>query len=218
MEEEKKFDLVEIVLLIIIALFNDLLLVGADLSVAIPVVGQVLGGGMELINVLIWGLILLWFIMKMGFAAEIGLIQVAGGVAEFFGVPGRTATVAIGIYMANHPKVAALATEVAATVVATTATAGAAATAGKAAGAAGAEAGAAEGAAAAPRITDIKAPPTEAPQAPPKEKPPEEAFGVKKELEKPAEALEERLLKSFPQPEKEEKEGESSEEGEEEPS
>lgn len=192
-EDEKKFDLVEIVLLIIISLFNDLMLVGVDLAVAVPVVGQVLGGGMELMNALIWGLILFWFIMKMGFAAEIGLIQIAGGVAEFFGIPGRTATVGIGIWLANHPKAAKVA-EVVAGVVATAATAGTAApvatgTAVATETATGAEAAVSATEAeietakmAAPRVEEIRAPERETMAEKPRAA---EEAGVKEAPEKP---------------------------------
>lgn len=148
-DDQKKFDTVEIVLLMMLAIGNDAVMVLADMGVAIPVVGVAFAGMIEVVNVVMWGIILLWFIMKLGFAGQIGLFQVAGGIAEFFGIPGRSATVAIGIFMANHPKVAGIVTKVAtvAAVGAVTAGAGAAAAAGAKAGAAAGATGAAEGAA-----------------------------------------------------------------------
>jgi hypothetical protein len=146
-DEQKKFDMVEIVLLMMLALINDGLVIFADLGLAIPVVGLVLAGMAEAINVVIWGIILFWFIMKLGFSGRVGIFQIAGGIAEFFGIPGRSATVAIGIYIANHPKAAAVVGKVA--VVAGAAALGAVTGGAGAVAAVGAEAGAATGAVAA---------------------------------------------------------------------
>lgn len=110
MDEEKKFSLPEIIVLLMIAVANDLLLLAVDFVFALPIVGQILGAGMEFVNLIIWGIILLWFTMKLGFRGRIGVLQVAGGIAEFFGIPGRTATVLLGIILTNNPKLSKVAT------------------------------------------------------------------------------------------------------------
>lgn len=119
MEDEKKFNQVEIIILVMLAMANDLLLVFAVMVFAIPVVGQVLGAGMEVINLGLWAVITGWFIFKTKSFGKSGVLQIAGGIAEFFGIPGRTATVIAGILIENNPKlskVAGLATGAAAAV------------------------------------------------------------------------------------------------------
>src|SRR3989344_5305673 len=108
-----KFDLVEIVILIIFALANDVITVAADLSLAIPVIGMVLVFGMGVVNAFIFGAIILVFVFKMGFssawALRAGVTQIGGGVAQFFGIPARTITVIAGILMVNIPALSAAA-------------------------------------------------------------------------------------------------------------
>lgn len=135
---DKKFSTVEIVLLVIVALLNDVALIFTDLIFGVPVVGQAIGGLMEGVNVLIWGGMTLLFWMKTRSFGKGGLLQAAGGIAEFFGMPGRTATVVIGIIITNNELIGKLAVAGAA-VAATAATGGAAAPA--AAGALAAEGG-----------------------------------------------------------------------------
>lgn len=144
MSQEKKFELPEIIVLLMLAIVNDILTVVVDFVFAFPIVGQILGVSMEAVNAGIWAAILLWFIMKLGFKGEVGVLQVAGGIAEFVGIPARTFTVGAGIYLTNNPraaklvKVAEIATLAVATEGASLAVEGAAA---------GAEAGVATGAA-----------------------------------------------------------------------
>jgi hypothetical protein len=108
-EAEKKFQTVDTVLLLMLAVTNDALLIVADLTLPIPVIGVIAVGLIQMVSAAIWAIILFWFIMKLGFAGRIGVLQLAGQAAEMVGLPGRTATVAIGIWLANHPKVAAVA-------------------------------------------------------------------------------------------------------------
>ena len=106
-EEQKKFGLAEIIILLILAVTNDILTVLADLVFLIPIVGQAIFAAMGGVNIVIWAIILFWFIMKAGFKGGSGMLQVAGGVAQFIGMPARTIVVALGIFFVNHPKVAA---------------------------------------------------------------------------------------------------------------
>ncbi|MDO8504598.1 MAG: hypothetical protein Q7S36_01970 [Candidatus Liptonbacteria bacterium] len=107
--EQKKFGLAEIIILLLFAVTNDILTLVVDFVFLIPIIGQVIGVTMEGINVAIWAIVLFWFIAKAGFKGGSGMLQVAGGVAQFFGIPARTAVVAFGIYFVNHPKVGAVA-------------------------------------------------------------------------------------------------------------
>jgi len=141
---EKPFDVVLIVLLMLLALTSDISDAVTVLIAAVPVVGQIAYfGNMLLISPIVWALIQGTFVMKLGLFGRAGVINMAGGIANFFGIPGTTITTGIAIFVANHPRLAA----VAETVGAVAATGGAAAPA--TAGAAGAAGGAAAGKAAA---------------------------------------------------------------------
>jgi hypothetical protein len=109
MEEQKKFELPEIIILLMLAIANDVLSIFVDFVFLIPIIGQVIGISMEGVNVFIWAIILFLFIMKAGFRGGSSILQIAGGIAQFFGIPARTIVVAFGIYFVNHPKVAAVA-------------------------------------------------------------------------------------------------------------
>ncbi len=130
-EQAGKFQIPEIVILVMLALVDDTSQAIGSLSLAIPYVGIVIAGLSKLLHWAVWGIILFWFIMKTRSFGWPGILQTCGGVLGTFGIPAVTAGVLGGIYLVNHPKVAG---------VATLATAGGA-------GALGAQAGAAEGAA-----------------------------------------------------------------------
>lgn len=106
---EKKFQIVDIVLLVIIALINDALNLASFLLAGIPVLGEISVLGIEIIDFLLWALILFWFIIKMRSFGAPGLLQIGGGIAEMVGIPARTLTVIVGIIIANHPKLSAAA-------------------------------------------------------------------------------------------------------------
>jgi len=129
-QEGKRFEMPEIIILLMLAVANDVITILADLVLLIPLIGLFLFGIVTVLNAVIWGFILLWFIMKLGFAGKVGILQVGGGIGQFIGIPSRTLTVGIGIFLTNHPKVAGAAmkvAEVGTAVAATAATAGAAA-------------------------------------------------------------------------------------------
>ncbi|GEM_PF-2279688 len=145
-EQEKPFDTVSIVLLMIVAGFSD----AADLATAllfpIPIIGQVTYlGNSFLVSPITWAVIQGWFIMKThgkkaSLSSFTSFIPVLGGLGNIVNIPGSEfITTGFAIMMANHPKAAAL----------TTAVGGAVATGGAGAAAAGATEGAAGGAAAA---------------------------------------------------------------------
>jgi len=106
--QEKPFDLTSIVVLLILAITNDALIVFADIAFFIPIIGQISFLVMMAASFVIWGIIFLWFTMKLGFAGPIGLLQIGGGLLAEIGIPARTATVLTGIFMANNPKAAKL--------------------------------------------------------------------------------------------------------------
>jgi hypothetical protein len=167
---EKKFQAPDIVILVLLAVFNDLLAIIAVIGVAIPVIGIVIGGAFEIVNTCIWGIIMMWFIMKTGSFGAIGLIQTAGGIAQYAGIPGRTVTTVIGIVMANHPKAAKIAAVAGGTAISGGAAAGAAAK--------------SAGSPAAKETTAGLPPETAAIQSPPKiEEPREEAPEAKEGIE-----------------------------------
>jgi hypothetical protein len=125
-DEENVFSLPEVVIMLLFTVPADALNILAILGAIIPVVGQVLLGFSWLVNVGVSALILIWFIMKIGAssgqatkavagqAAKRGLgTIIGGGVAKTFGLPILTITTLVGVYMANHPKIVAVATTVA---------------------------------------------------------------------------------------------------------
>jgi len=101
-EQEKPFDIVSIVILMMIGLANDAAEIVFDLLAA-TVVGLPGEAIMEPINLLVDGLITTWFFLKLGFGGP-AAIQLVDDVLELFGVPGRTICIGLGIWIANHPK------------------------------------------------------------------------------------------------------------------
>lgn len=101
----KPFDTVSIVLLVMVAGLSDAVNAVVILIAAVPAIGQVAYlGNMFLVSPLVWATIQLWFIMKVGFGSH-GLVNVAGGILNVIGIPGgQTGTVIVAIYLANNPK------------------------------------------------------------------------------------------------------------------
>ena len=102
-ESAKKFNTVEIVLMVMIALANDAVTITADFGLLIPVVGELLYGLAWLFDAFVWALLMFWYIMKLGTFGGPALVQTIAGIAEFIGLPGRTLGVILGIWLANHP-------------------------------------------------------------------------------------------------------------------
>ncbi|MBI4085752.1 MAG: hypothetical protein HY433_00685 [Candidatus Liptonbacteria bacterium] len=116
-EQEKPFDTVSIVLLMTIAGFSD----GTDLATAllfpVPVIGQVTYlGNSFLVSPITYAVIQGWFIMKThgkkaSLSSFTSFIPVMGGLGNIVNVPGsELISTIVAIWMANNPKVAALAT------------------------------------------------------------------------------------------------------------
>ncbi|HVN26549.1 MAG TPA: hypothetical protein VMT99_02750 [Candidatus Paceibacterota bacterium] len=100
--EEKPFDTLWIVALILLAVANDALEVVFDLFAA-SVVGLPGEAIMEPINLLFDGFFTSVFVIKVGFGWP-AILQFIDDVLQLFFIPGRTAAVLIGIRAANNPK------------------------------------------------------------------------------------------------------------------
>lgn len=100
-EQEKPFDTVSIVILMIISLGNDAVEVFFDILAAtgIGLPGEAI---MEPINFMVDCIITPWFFMKCGFGGP-SLAQILDDVLSLVGIPGRTICVGFGIYVANNP-------------------------------------------------------------------------------------------------------------------
>lgn len=109
MEEDKKFSFGEGLILVLFTLFSD----GAEALAAaiglIPVLTPLFIGLSWFINVAVMAVVMFVFFLK----GERGLWYLAGSALEFIPfvnvLPLRTATCLVAIYLANHPKVAAVA-------------------------------------------------------------------------------------------------------------
>ncbi len=111
-EDEKKFGMVEIILLLMIAFGDDVLGLLAWGMGWVPVLGQAILFGFWAADWLVSVLFLGWFIIKLGSFGAPAIWQAAGSAVKLIGIPSRTLTTGIGIYLANHPKAAAVATMV----------------------------------------------------------------------------------------------------------
>jgi len=110
--EEKKFKLVETVALVFLGIINDVLVLLTWLfgSLLAKVgIGFGIVAVTELINAFLGGTILVIFIFKLRSFGAGATLQTSGIILEFFGIPSRTLTVSLGIYIANRPKLAAIA-------------------------------------------------------------------------------------------------------------
>ena len=114
MEEEQgpKIGLAEIILMNLIVIPADLFELVATLLVAIPVLGQILLVVKWIVAGFAWLIIQFWLIMK----GIKGLWYLSGslldGVANFLGLDlpfGKTISLNVTIYLANHPKATAVA-------------------------------------------------------------------------------------------------------------
>lgn len=109
MEEDKKFCLVEIILLLMIVVPVDILEPIVDLISPVPVLGQIALVVMHFADWIVLFIVQFWLIMK----GVKGLWALAGNLLEFIpyldALPIRTATLILTIYLANHPKAAQVA-------------------------------------------------------------------------------------------------------------
>ena len=105
-EKEKPFDTAWIVLLLVIAFFNDAgtLFFSILALTGVGVVGEVIMGPL---NAVVGAFYTILFFMKLGFGGE-SLLMLGGSLVEFL-IPSRLITVGIAIFLANHPKLAAVA-------------------------------------------------------------------------------------------------------------
>lgn len=106
-EQEKPFDTISIIVLLSLAVAND----GAEIFfdvLASTMVGLPGESIMKPIDFAMDGIFTFWFFSKCGFGGP-AIIQVADDLLELVGIPGRFICVAASIFMANHPKLAAVA-------------------------------------------------------------------------------------------------------------
>lgn len=101
-EQQKPFDTVSIVILTMLAIFNDALEIAFDL-LAMTVVGLPGEAIMKPFDLLFDGTVTAWFFFKVGFGWPT-IIQFIADIIEMFGIPSRTVSVLAGIWIANHPK------------------------------------------------------------------------------------------------------------------
>jgi hypothetical protein len=101
-EEKKAFNIVEIIILMMIAIANDAAEIVFDL-LALTGVGLAGEAIMEPINLLVDFIVTPWFFFKAGFGGP-AILQLADDLLELVGIPGRTIAVGGGIWIANHPK------------------------------------------------------------------------------------------------------------------
>ena len=101
-EQEKVFDTTSIVMLLTISVANDAAEIFFDLLAAtgIGLPGEAI---MEPINFLVDCIVTPWFFIKCGFGGPT-IAQLLDDFLSFVGVPGRTLSVAFGIYVANNPQ------------------------------------------------------------------------------------------------------------------
>ncbi len=100
-EQNKPFDTVSIVILVLISLANDAAEVFFSLLAAtgIGLAGEAI---MEPINFCVDCIVTPWFFMKCGFGGPT-MAQLLDDVLSAIGIPGRTVCVVFGIYVANNP-------------------------------------------------------------------------------------------------------------------
>jgi hypothetical protein len=135
MNQQKKFNMLDYIILGLMVSSEAVFKVVADLIIALPALGQIVFGLSDLYTFLIYGIIVIWFVFKMGgFGKANALYFTVGGIFNLFGIPlGLAGGVITAVYLANHPKVLATAEVVAAPEAETAGEIGAAAEAGEAA-------------------------------------------------------------------------------------
>lgn len=109
MEEEKKFSLFEIIMIMMIVIAMDLFELFSGLMLLVPFIGELFSLVNGFVDFFVIAIVQFWFIMK----GERGLLVLAGNILEFIpgidALPLRSITTAIGLYLANHPETAGVA-------------------------------------------------------------------------------------------------------------
>jgi hypothetical protein len=105
MNTQKKFNMVDIIILTLMVSSEAIFKTVADLLIAVPGFGQIDFGLAELYTVLIWSIVIIWFVFKLGLFGTSGLILTVGGVLSLLGISiGLAAGVAIAVILANNQK------------------------------------------------------------------------------------------------------------------
>ena len=107
---KKKFSFPEALIMLLMTFTADSVEILVMTMGVIPIITPISIGVSWLINTFVLGALLLWFIIK----GERGLWAISGSLLEYVpflnALPLRTATCALAIYIANHPKVKQVAT------------------------------------------------------------------------------------------------------------
>lgn len=112
MEEEKKISLVETIFMVMVAGLADIFELVATVATPVPVVGQILLFFKWIVSICTWLILQFWLIMKgirgMWFLSG----SLLDAIANFLmlDIPfGKTVSIILTIYLANHPKTAQMA-------------------------------------------------------------------------------------------------------------
>lgn len=110
MEGEKKSGLPEAILMFLVVAFADIFDVETMISLAVPVLGEILVVLNWFVDIVVLAIIWIWLIIKEEIGARIMITSLIGSLAEFIPLldvlPIRTVVLLLTIYMINHPKVA----------------------------------------------------------------------------------------------------------------
>ncbi|MEK7143725.1 MAG: hypothetical protein AAB820_00125 [Patescibacteria group bacterium] len=110
MEGEKKIGLPEAILMFFVVAFADIFDVVTTISLAVPVLGEILIVLNWFVDIVVLAIIWIWLIIKEEIGARIMITSLIGSLAEFIPLldvlPIRTVVLLLTIYMINHPKVA----------------------------------------------------------------------------------------------------------------
>ncbi len=112
MDDQKKISLVETIFMVMVAGLADAFELIATFAEAVPVIGQILLFMKWIVAICVWLILQFWLIMKgikgMWFLAG----SLLDAIANFLmlDIPfGKTASIILTIYLANHPKTAKVA-------------------------------------------------------------------------------------------------------------
>ncbi len=101
----KKFTAVDMVMAGLLLASEAAVKTVSDLSFAIPGLGQVIFFGSEFYTLIIAGIFIAWFVMKLGALGMVSLWTTVGGVLDLIGVPvGLAAAVITIMVLTNNPK------------------------------------------------------------------------------------------------------------------
>ena len=110
MEGEKKSVCLEAILMFFVVAFADIFDVVTTISLAVPVLGEILIVLNWFVDIVVLAIIWIWLIIKEEIGARIMITSLIGSLAEFIPLldvlPIRTVVLLLTIYMINHPKVA----------------------------------------------------------------------------------------------------------------